>query len=38
MRERALAFHGQVSIDRGPGGGTTVMATIPKAAEPPEAA
>ncbi|HZT63849.1 MAG TPA: PAS domain-containing protein, partial [Burkholderiales bacterium] len=32
MRERALTFDGQVAIDRGPDGGTTVTASIPSAA------
>jgi PAS domain S-box-containing protein len=31
MRERALTFDGQVAIGRGPGGGTTVTARIPRA-------
>ena len=38
MRERALTFDGQFSIDRGPGGGTFVTASIPKAASPPATA
>jgi PAS domain S-box-containing protein len=33
MRERALMFEGQVAIERGPGGGTTVSASIPRTAE-----
>ncbi len=35
MRERALTFDGQVAIDRGPDGGTTVTATIPRGAGAP---
>ena len=38
MRERALMFGGQVRIERGSRGGTTVRVTIPRSAEPPAAA
>jgi NO-binding membrane sensor protein with MHYT domain/two-component sensor histidine kinase len=35
MRERALMFGGQVPIERGPRGGTTVRVTIPRSPDPP---
>ena len=38
MRERALTFEGEIAIDRGPSGGTTVTASIPRAVGPPAAA